>query len=418
MGIELKENQIRQAIVNMNNSKEYLALKKYFSEESVLKTLGVSRDEKAHSNFIKWLLSPGSNHDLGFVPIKKFLRMLSSVVREEYNEKSFFPVEYYDKFLFEDYVLCEGSKVMAEEPTGKVAGFIKEGRIDILIHLKFKNSNKILPIIIENKVLSTENKEDDTGTKMQTQKYYNWGVATYGNSQYEKPIYVFLAPDVERDIKCSCEAFIKVSYQNLVDYVIEPCLIATSTAHAKFLIEDYLRCLSNSTLDKPNSVKESKIMAFTDIELELLRKFHEKNKDLFDAVLTMLEHDSEDADERKIYREAREGSISHDHSKYSFNGKTYFKGPLLVAIVERYIDEHPGVSVSDLKTKFDISLVFNKKPIILLPSETPAGLKKKAKEKMLPDGVTNIYINNQVQIGDMEEFLRIVKSLDYDVIKL
>ena len=417
MDIEMNEKEIRNAIVHMSNSKEYLALKRYFSEESVLKTLGVSRDEKVHSNFLKWLLSPNANHELDFAPIQKFLRMLSAVANEEYNHKCFFPKEYHDKFLFEDYTLCDDSKVMAEEPTGCIAGFDKKGRIDILIHLHFKDSDKILPIIIENKVLSTENREDKTGTKMQTQKYYDWGAVTYNKPQFENPIYVFLCPDFERDIKCSCDAFIKVSYQNLINYVIEPCSIAASTAHAKFLIEDYLRCLSNSTLDQTNSVKEGKIMGFTDIELELLRKFHEKNKDLFNAVLTMLEHDEENDEVRKSYRAARSGSSSHDHSTYAMDGQIYKKGPLMVAIVEKYLKQNPGVDVNTLKRVFDLSLVFNHKPIILLPKETPNALKAKAPEKELADG-TKIYINNQVQIGDMESIIDLCKHLKYDVEKV
>lgn len=417
MGIEMNEQDIRNAIIHMSNSKEYLALRKYFSEESILKTLGVSRDEKVHSNFIKWLLSPNANHELDFAPIQKFLRMLSAVSNEDYNHNCFFPKEYHDKFLFEDYILCEDSIVMAEEPTGSVAGFDKKGRIDILLHLHFKDSNKILPIIIENKVLSTENKEDKTGSKMQTQKYYDWGTVTYNKPQFENPIYVFLAPDFERDIKCSCDAFIKVSYQNLINYVIEPCLIATSAPHAKFLIEDYLRCLSNSTLDQSNSVKEGKIMGFTDIELELLRKFHEKNKDLFNAVLTMLEHDEENDDVRKIYRAARSGSSSHDHSTYTMDSRVYKKGPLMVAVVEKYLEENPGVDINKLKSVFDLSLVFNHKPIILLPNETPKALKEKAPEKELADG-TKIYINNQVQIGDMESIINLCKSLKYDIEKV
>ena len=94
-----------------------------------------------------------------------------------------------------------------------------------------------------------------------------------------KPILIFLAPDYEKDIKCKCEAFIKVSYQNLVDYVIEPCLMNVSNNQAKSLIENYLRCLSNTTINEILGKKEGRIMAFVGKEKEffvfLLKPFDE-----------------------------------------------------------------------------------------------------------------------------------------------
>ena len=73
----LTEAQIKDLIVKMSNSEEYLELRKYYSEESFFKTLGVSREEKVHSNFIAWLLSFSSHHELDYYPLKKFLQMLS-----------------------------------------------------------------------------------------------------------------------------------------------------------------------------------------------------------------------------------------------------------------------------------------------------------------------------------------------------
>ena len=63
MSVTLSEAQIKDVIVKMNNSEEYLALRKYYAEESFIKILHVSRDEKIHSNFIAWLLNPASHHE-------------------------------------------------------------------------------------------------------------------------------------------------------------------------------------------------------------------------------------------------------------------------------------------------------------------------------------------------------------------
>ena len=410
MSIKLTEEQIKEAIVRMNNSEEYLALSRYFSRDSFLKILHVSRDEKAHSGFVAWLLNPTSDHDLNYFALQKFLQMLPVVWKKDYNAQAYFPNEYVDKFVLGDYLLCDSCEVQSEVPTGKVAGFDKEGRIDILLHLQFKGSNRVLPIIIENKVLSTENDENKGKTKKQTEKYFDWGTLEYADrTKYEHPLYIFLAPDYERDIKCKCEKFIKISYQNLIDYVIEPCLLNATNNQTKYFIESYLRCLSNSTLDGSNSRKEGRIMGIPSREMELLRKFHEKNKELFEAVLTMLENDEEDDELRKKISAARSASSSHDRSKYTLDGQEYFKGPLLVAIVDKYLSEHPNADLDELRRVFNLQLVFNKKQVILLPADAPASLKAKAPIKTLFDG-TQIYVNNQVQIGDMDEVLRIARE--------
>lgn len=422
MMFEMTETQVRDAIVKMNNSEEYLALRKYYSEDSFIKILRVSRDEKVHSNFIAWLLNPASHHELDYFPLQKFLQMLAIVhANNENNTGSYFPAEGTDKFLLTDYELSDECEVKAEVSTGAVAGFDKKGRVDILLLLRFKDSDKTLPVVIENKVLSTENKENDN--KMQTQKYYDWGTIQYGdNTKYERPIYVFLAPDFERDIKCSSPHFIKLSYQNMVDYLIEPCLLNTSNNQARFLIENYLRCLSNATLNQTEDGKEGKIMAFVGKEKELLKKFYEKNKDLFEAVLKMLSANDEEFtdEERKRFSAALAASHSRDNSKYSFDGKgEYPKGQVLLELVKKYIDANSTADTVKLKEVFDLKLVFNKKPIILMHDETTQKMRDGAKVEpvTLADG-TSIYINKQVQIGDMDEIIRIANGLGYTIKKL
>ena len=97
----LNEEQIKDSIVKMSNSEEYLALKKYYAEESFFKTLGISRDENVHSDFIAWLLRPTSNHELNYYPLQKFLQMLSIVYKNANNSKAQFTDEYSTNFLLE-----------------------------------------------------------------------------------------------------------------------------------------------------------------------------------------------------------------------------------------------------------------------------------------------------------------------------
>ena len=68
-----------------------------------------------------------------------------------------------------------------------------------------------------------------------------------------------------------------------------------SNNQAKSLIENYLRCLSNTTINEILGKKEGRIMAFVGKEKELLEKFHAKNKELFDAVVAEHIKDFKDA---------------------------------------------------------------------------------------------------------------------------
>lgn len=433
MSITMTETQIKDAIVKMNNSEEYLELKKYYAEESFIKILHVSRDEKIHSNFIAWLLSPKSHHELNYYPLQNFLQMLSVVAKKESNALARFSDEYVDRFLLEDYELSESCEVRTEVPTGEIAGFDNKGRIDILINVSFKGSDKILPIIIENKVLSTENDENkknkNTDKNKQTEKYFDWAEEKYKDTtKFETPILIFLAPDFEQDISCKCDAFIKVSYQNLVDYLIEPCLMYTSNSQAKFFIENYLRCLSNSTINNVTGKKEGRIMAFIGKEKELLEKFHEKNKDLFDAVLTMLANDENlSPEDRKSMKLALNVSDNRDYSKFMFEGKTYGKGKLVLAVVQKYVADNPTVTFDDLQKTFPDMLQGSKGVVRLFDSVSPEdrgenGAIKRYyvnNDEIVKLNGLKVLVSDQWGAGNVEKFIEnAVNNLNFDIQKV
>ena len=429
----MTEAQIKEAIVKMNNSEEYLALRKYYAEESFIKILHVSRDEKIHSNFIAWLLSPYSHHELNYYPLQKLLQMLSVVAKKESNVLARFSDEYVDRFLLGDYELSESCEVRTEVPTGTIAGFDNKGRIDILINLSFKGSDKILPIIIENKVLSTENDENknnkNTEKNKQTEKYFDWSEETYKDtSKFETPILVFLAPDFEQDITCKCDAFVKVSYQNLVDYVIEPCLMYTSNSQAKFFIENYLRCLSNSTINNVTGKKEGRIMAFIGKEKELLEKFHEKNKDLFDAVLTMLANDENlTLEDRESMKRALVVSDNRDYSKYMFEGKTYGKGKLVLAVVQKYVAYNSPMTFADLQKAFPDNLQGSKGVVRLFDAASPEDRGENGaiiryyvnNDEVINLNGVKVLVSDQWGAGNIEKFIEnAVNNLNFDIQKV
>lgn len=421
----LTEAQIKDLIVKMSNSEEYLELRKYYAEESFFKTLGISRDENVHSDFIAWLLRPTSNHELGYYPLRKFLQMLSIVCENDNNAKAQFSEEYANMFLLEDYKLTSASKVLREAVTGDIAGFDNSGRIDILMELAFDGDDQILPIIIENKVLSTENDENakskPSAKNKQTEKYFEWSKIKYPcgiGTLYKTPILIFLAPDFEKEIKCKSEAFIKVSYQNLIDYVIEPCLLNVSGTQAKVFIENYLRCLSNSTINDDLDKNEGRIMGFISREKDLLEKFYEKNKPLFDSVLAMLSKDPNlSEEERKSFGAAYATSTNR---KYEFNGGIYGVGPLVLAVVKKWVEDNPGCDFVAVQTAFPDSLVSKTygvvKPVKIIPAKDLKSPKRYFDDTIKVDNdKVEIRVCNQWTKEKMPGFIQRAKELGYTI---
>ena len=105
---------------------------------------------------------------------------------------------------------------------------------------------------------------------------------------------------------------------------------------------------------------------------------------------------------------------SRDNSRYNFNGKRHYKSSLIVALADKYLEDNPNADIAELSAAFDLTLLG--KPIILLPKDIMHSWESKVAktERVLSDG-TKIYINNQVQIGDMEAILSIANNLGYKV---
>ena len=113
-------------------------------------------------------------------------------------------------------------------------------------------------------------------------------------------------------------------------------------------------------------------------------------------------------------RAVKSTSNKRDNSKYSFNGRAYRKAPLVVALVDKYLEDNPNTDFAELSHVFDLILVYNRKSIILLPKYATDSLKSDDTKRTLSDG-TSIYINKQAQIGDMKAIINIANNLGYKV---
>ena len=172
-------------IIKINSSSEYLRYKKYH-EGNIFAITRTSRQEHMHSAFIAWILDSQASHDLKDFPIKQFMSALIQISKREENTKAVLGNRI--KRTISDCIVKDEesiiSSVEVELPIYE-SNSKKTGQIDILVQAKI--SGKILPIIIENKVFSTEHND-------QTEKYYEWAKKRFVGNKYFDPIFVFLKP--------------------------------------------------------------------------------------------------------------------------------------------------------------------------------------------------------------------------------
>lgn len=334
----------RKKILELYNSQEYLRLTAYYSKKTVFDIFDVTRNERVHSSFLAWLFNSGENHGYSIFPVQKFLQLLV-MARRSYACN--FRVKIDDGSL--DSFLLGAKKI--KSVTSRREQSTKNGFIDILLEVSFESSGKILPVIIENKVKTDEHPNGEGAS--QTDRYYEWAEETYKDREkFERPLYVFLSPkynlkklgEENRKDVCKNDNFILISYQDIVEYVLEPCLKRGGEQYAVSLINDYMRCLSYSDISK---IKDGDlIMAIGTEEKELLRQFWTENEELLLAALNVVREGSDDLN--KTY----EGLLNHtkkDRTQYTFKGQKYGKGRLVLAVVQDYVKKHPECTLDELK---------------------------------------------------------------------
>ena len=226
----------------------FLKLSSLQQKSNLFSNLAVSHLEMWHSAFVKWLIDPQSDLGLGTFPLKRFLYMVI------YQGRVSSAVEKIDMNLAQiENLSLENIEFVAEEKFG-------EGRLDIL------GMSDELRIIIENKIKANESKD-------QTKKYWTYGKKTTENFLYD--LYIFLSPDESQIPKCS--HFIQITYQDLNDYVIRPCINHPEIKQeSKFLLEQY-----TYNLRKPLK-NGGKVMALAN--KELCKKIYEAHREALEEI--------------------------------------------------------------------------------------------------------------------------------------
>ena len=220
---------------------------------------------------------------------------------------------------------------------------------------------KVLPIVVENKVDSKEH--DD-----QTKSYYDWCIKEVDRNKgkcYIKPLFVFLTPQrtlslngdtFYKEVHCSCDQYIRINYQYIVDYLIEQCLKQTISDDTRSVLNDYLRSLTyiyiNGDINEGGSY-----MALSENERELLTRFWNNNENLLVAVLEAYgEREDTSEDVRNNIRRVTNSMSKRDFTKYQIEGidnGPFNKGRMVLEVVKKHCQKNPDITFDGLKEAFN-----------------------------------------------------------------
>ena len=398
-------SDILNGIFKIKNSKPYIDYNNYH-KGNIFGITKMSRRELMHSNFIAWMLRPDSSHALGFYPLYQLVRSLPSIQTKanNINARKIIDPEYGTlayAFCDNDFIL--DAVVKREVPVVPVGSLpkTKPKYIDLLVEIKTKD--KILPIVIENKVNSKENGDASN----QTTIYFDWAEDQYKDAaKFYKPLYIYLYPRYNEE-EPDCASYLRMTYQELVDYIIEPSMNTCGNAESIAHYRAYLQCLSFQM----DNEKGGDTMAISAEEKKILEAFFDENGELWAALLNELDDIPEDV------KTAATAAISGRRSQYEFEGKLYTQGRVILAVVQKWSTDNPGAKFADFEAAFPQVISAHK--IVRNQALVKDHKRVFIKDPVVtdPDGIT-VVVNNQVTSADMPDFVALAAGLGYTVTKL
>ena len=388
------ETVMKNRILKLVNSIDFQELNSYYNEKTLFSALNVERNENRHSAFIAWWLNPKSEHGLGDLPLKLFLRLVAT---KRLGESTFgidgFDGAFYSRVLAGNYNIALLEDIEVEKNVGKICNNNSKDRIDIwtVLELSYEEDDDviriIIPVVIENKIYSGEGKK-------QTQRYFN-AASSYPKTEgvEQMPMGVLLTVGSKDP---SCSQFSNITYQELLTYVIEPLVSSVAPDSVQF-VESFIRNLGRPALTDD---KYYGVLAVSRKEKSMLQKVVENNREIFDVAFASLYKAAEvkkiigagfqtsnisendihilrmlwDANEvvfkavlYHLYGEQHKAkldklfkSTNRDTSKFkvSYNGSEIFPGKRLskamtaCAIFKAYLMQYPATTLKQLQNAF------------------------------------------------------------------
>lgn len=346
-----KDKTIQKQLDNFNQQRCVKFLKNRYQTKSMMEILGVHRDENKHSDFLAWLFDSSSDHQLGVLPAKNLIELIK-------KNGQLLPI------ITDKITKCTAKR--------EVAGKDRD-RVDIILEIEVGNDK--IRVVFENKVNAPETKDKD-GTG-QTKRYHR----EYSQKKDGcENVYIYNRCDKSQ--LPQCEEFICITYQDIVDNIIEP-LLPDLNPRTEFILKDYIL-----TLEKPVNVEKQTdkiIMAMGKKLKENLTKFLDKNFDLFATAIETATVANNDLEKTQIYEEL--ASVLKKYKNISSKHTVQITAPkniqndytslgaaahaIIKALAEKYKNEQQSPSLDDFekyihKTDFygdNTLFALNKEPL-------------------------------------------------------
>lgn len=320
------EQSTIELLTEYNIDPKNTAIKQYYDADNLWKTLHIERDENKHSAFLAWLFGHDVNSENS--PLIKLLNLLVMRSTEDQMDSRL------KMSVLKAKLKIKSATITNEVTISRLSTLASNDRLDIYTKCFVDGVEGFsqLEIIIENKVDSSEGdaknekREDWEKGLSQTQRYYR---ACHENRKDDSTaqLFVFLTG---KEQKPKDDHFITISYQDLVDYILEPYLKNSSIdSHIEMVVKEYLRILGNPYNNK------NTILATTMEEKELLKDFYLRNEKLFRRAIDVMIETSEDDEERTDFEELRNviNKTSRNHRVYTINGKGKYS---MYQVIEKF----------------------------------------------------------------------------------
>ena len=249
---------------------DFLELSRSQNRPNLFATLAAFHTEMWHSAFVKWLIDPQSHLGLGDFPLKRFLFVVTNCDNQamempdlsigELEDMNFDAMEFKAEFTADGLTTLKGGKARID-----VRGWCEN------VQTKSKRETSSVQIIIENKIKSYESKD-------QTSTYHDW--VQDSEKKFKHNFFVFLTPD-DKQMPQS-EFFTQITYQDLCDQVIKPCLNHPALPEeSKYLLQQYLL-----NLGKPLKVTGGQVMALPN--MEVCKRIYAAHRDVLEEIFVLV----------------------------------------------------------------------------------------------------------------------------------
>lgn len=261
-------------LIKFKNSKEWIEFEKYYSKISLLEQIDFFRFEDANTNFLASLLRENNPYGLGDIPLRLLCELIA--IKDTNNKYEFIKN------------ICMSNADISNIDI-KPQAVLPSGKIDLIIKFNVVEESQK-----DQYLIALEAKLDSTEHDSQC-KNYRTDIEKLNDYKNYKKLYVYLGLSDEEKISDE-EHYIKITYQDLIDYVYEPCSYKTDNNKLSTHIDEYITGFSSLYDKEKINIKNIPI---TNKAKDLTLAVWDKNKDILKH---FIDHASTDENAKKFFK--------------------------------------------------------------------------------------------------------------------